>query len=77
MKFISCLPMVEKQQIPVCVFGLTQKVLDLIYCVQRHFQQYFSYIMATSFSDGRNRSTRREPPAMGKPLVNFITCGSE
>jgi hypothetical protein len=34
----------------------------------------FSYIMATSFSGGRSR---REPPTMGKQLVNFITCGSE
>jgi len=24
---------------------------------KRHFQQYFSYIMATSFSGGRSRST--------------------
>jgi hypothetical protein len=38
------------------------------------FQQYFSYIMATSFSGGRSR---REPPTMGKQLVNFITCGCE
>jgi hypothetical protein len=38
----------------------------------RHFQQYFSYIMATSFSGGRSR---REPPTMGKQLINFITCG--
>ena len=30
--------------------------------------------MATSFSGGRSRSTRREPPTMGKQLVNFITC---
>jgi hypothetical protein len=29
------------------------------------FQQYFSYIMATSFSGGRSRSTRRKP-ATGK-----------
>jgi hypothetical protein len=43
----------------------------------RHFQQYFSYIMATSFSGGRSRSTRREPPTMGKQLVNLITCGCE
>ena len=43
----------------------------LIFCVQCHFQQYFNYIMATSFSGGRNRSTRREPPTMGKQLVNF------
>jgi len=45
--------------------------------VLRHFQQYFSYIMATSFNGGRSRSTRREPPTMGKQLVNFITCGCE
>jgi hypothetical protein len=43
----------------------------------RHFQQYFSYIMATSFSGGRSRSTRREPPTMGKQLVNCITCDCE
>ena len=42
-----------------------------------HFQQYFSYIMATSFSGGRSQSTRREPPTMGKQLVNFISCGCE
>jgi hypothetical protein len=30
--------------------------------------------MATSFSGGRSRITRREPPTMGKQLVNFITC---
>ena len=33
--------------------------------------------MATSFSGGRSRSTRREPPTMGKQLVNFITSGCE
>ena len=48
-----------------------------IFCALRHFQQYFSYIMATSFSGGRSRSTRREPPTMGKQLVNFITWGCE
>jgi hypothetical protein len=42
--------------------------------VSHHFQQYFSYIMATGFSGGRSRSTRRELPTMGKQLVNFITC---
>jgi hypothetical protein len=30
--------------------------------------------MATSFSGGRSRSTRGEPPTMGKQLVIFITC---
>jgi hypothetical protein len=33
--------------------------------------------MATSFSNGGSWSTRREPPTMGKQLVNFVTCGCE
>jgi hypothetical protein len=41
------------------------------------FNATFSNIMATSFSGGRSRSTRREPPTMGKQLVNFITCDCE
>jgi hypothetical protein len=40
-------------------------------------QQYFSYIMATSFSGGGSQSTRREPPTMGKQLLNCIICGCE
>jgi hypothetical protein len=40
--------------------------LDLGYGVQRHFQQYFSYIMAVSFIGGRNRSARRKPPTCCK-----------
>ena len=44
---------------------------------KHHFQIYLSYIMPTSFSGGRRRSTRRESPTMGKQLVNFITCGCE
>jgi hypothetical protein len=51
-------------------------VLFLFLVFERHFQQYFSYIMATSFSGGGSRSTRRKPPTMGKQLVNFITCES-
>jgi hypothetical protein len=35
--------------------------------VYRHFQHYFSHIMAVSFIGGGNQSTR------GKPLTNFIT----
>jgi hypothetical protein len=50
-------------------------LIDLL-CLT-HFQQYFSYIMATSLSSGGGRSTRREPPTMSKQLVNFITCGCE
>jgi len=57
---------------------LLRSLIDwLIYGVSRHFQQYFSYIMATRFSGGRSRSTRGEPPNMSKQLVNFITCGCE
>jgi len=33
--------------------------------------------MTTSFNGGRSRSTRREAPTMGKPLVNFITSHYE
>jgi hypothetical protein len=33
--------------------------------------------MATSFSGGESRNTRREPLTMSKQLVNFITCGCE
>ena len=49
----------------------------MIFYAKCHFQKYFRYIMATSFSGGRSRSTRRESPTMGKQLVNFITCGCE
>jgi hypothetical protein len=31
--------------------------------------------MATSFSGEGSWNTRREPPTLGKQLVNFITCG--
>ena len=37
----------------------------------RHIQHYFSYIMAISFSGAGSWSTWREPPTMGKQLVNF------
>ena len=56
-------------------FHLNLNVLN--FGVYRHFQQYFSYIMATSFSGGGSRSTQREPPTLEKQLVNFITCGCE
>jgi len=45
------------------------------------FNVTFSNISAISwrpvFSGGGSRSTRREPPTLGKQLVNFITCGCE
>ena len=46
-----------------------------IFGVWCHIQQYFSYITATSFRGGRSRSTRREPPTMGKQRVNLrVEC---
>jgi hypothetical protein len=42
-----------------------------------YIQQYFSYIMVTSFSGGGSRSTRRKPSTMGKQLVNFYHYTSE
>ena len=51
-------------------------ILGDFFGVSRHFQQYFSYILATSFSGGRSRSTRREPPS-GPWESNRITCGCE
>jgi hypothetical protein len=39
-----------------------------------HFQQYISYIIATSFS---GEGSRKEQLTTGKQLVNFITCGCE
>ena len=41
------------------------------------FNATFSNISATNFSGGGSRSTRKEPPTMGKQLVNFITCDCE
>ena len=44
-------------------------VLILFVCLNgilRHFQQYFSHIAAVSFIGGGSRSTRREPPTLGR-----------
>jgi hypothetical protein len=38
-----------------------------------HYQQYFSYIVAGSFIDGGNCSTRRKPLTCRMSLRNFIT----
>jgi hypothetical protein len=45
----------------------------LVNGILRHFQQYFSYIVAVSLSGRRNRSTRRKPPSCHKSLTHFIT----
>jgi len=41
--------------------------------VERHFQQYVSYIVAISFIGGGHRSTQRNPQTCRKSLTNFIT----
>ena len=41
--------------------------------VQRHFQQYVSYIVAVSFIGGGNQSTRTKPSTCRKSLTHFIT----
>jgi hypothetical protein len=48
--------------------------IDLIWFIV--FNATLSNISVTSFSAGRSRSTRREPPTIGKQLVNFITCAA-
>jgi hypothetical protein len=40
-----------------------------LWCL-RHFQNYFSYIMAVSFNGGGKRSTRRKPPTFYSNLVH-------
>ena len=48
------------------------KLAWVVYGVYRHFQQYFSYIVAVSFIDEGNRSTRRKPPTFRKSMTNCI-----
>ena len=43
------------------------------YGIKRHFQQYFSYIVAVRFIGGGNQSTQRKPPTCHKSLKTFIT----
>jgi len=40
----------------------------LVYGVERHFQQYFSYIVVVSFIGGGNWSTQRKSPTCCKSL---------
>ena len=55
------------------VLGSPTKQSCLIDGVYRHFQQYFSYIVAVSCIGGGNRRTQRKPPICRKSLTNFIT----
>jgi hypothetical protein len=41
------------------------------YGVERHFQKYFSYIVAISFIGGGNQTTGRKQLTFHKSLTNF------
>ena len=43
------------------------------YDIKRHFQRYFSYIVAVSFIGGGNQSTGRKPPICRRSLTNFLS----
>ena len=44
----------------------------LVHGVYRHFQPYFTYIVAVSFIGGGNRSTRRKALTCRKSLTNIL-----
>jgi hypothetical protein len=48
----------------------------LVYGVWRHFQQYFSYIVAVNFIGGGNRSTGENPPTCLKSLTMCVNYTS-
>ena len=50
---------------------LTSTVTKIFFRIQQ-FQQYFSYIMAVSFTSGRNQTTRRKSPTCHKSLYHII-----
>jgi hypothetical protein len=62
----------QKDVMKVYIYSTVDRI-GLVYDVQHHFQQYSSYIMAVSFIDGGNQSTRRKPLICRKSLTNFIT----
>jgi len=57
--------------------NVTESKILLYVClfddVERHFLQYFSYIVAVSFIVGGKRRTRRKQPTCHKSLTTFIT----
>ena len=46
-------------------------------CVAVHLVNHLNLYHGDQFQWWKSRSTRREPPPMGKQLVHFITCGCE
>ena len=46
-------------------------MVGLVYGVLRHFELYFSCILAVSFIGGGKRNIRRKPPTCRESLTNF------
>ena len=61
------------------VIEVRSRFIDYVNVIQvrSRFIDSVNGIMVTSFSGGGSRSTWREPPTMGKQLVNIITCDCE
>jgi hypothetical protein len=73
---LVCITLEQEQMVRLCVFGCVVGFfvcLFMVFNATCHFQQYFSYIMAVSFIDGENLSTREKPLIYHKSLTNFIT----
>ena len=66
-RIVALEKLVEKLEDRIKNGTIAQKKVCLFDGVQRHFQQYSSYIVVVSFISGGNRSTQK------KPLTNFIT----
>ena len=59
---------------PITITDLNYSVNMAYGCgVERHFKQYFSYVVAASFIGKGNQSTWRKPQTCHKLLTNFIT----
>ena len=43
-----------------------------VYGIERHFQQYFSYIVVVNFISAGNRSTQRKPPTFYPKLIFIL-----
>ena len=73
---LNCTNLDTDQIIIRRTFGFTKEVntsffrTTFVYGVIRHFQQYFSYIMAVSFIGGGNW---RKPPTCRNEQTNLIT----
>ena len=58
-----------------CIILMVLRAVDLmIFGVLMPLSTIFHLYHGDVFSGGGSWSTRREPPTMGKQLVNFITC---